>query len=110
MDVLKEVANQRGSRETVSEQPPIADSQSRSVGIRSVEEMARVLFVRLVQSGVPFQFILSEHAADILNKCHVASDGKSAFERLKRRQQLGKLWRLAQQLCSGLLASFLEES
>ena len=32
-----------------------------------------------------------EHATDILNKCHVASDGKSAYERLKRRQHRGML-------------------
>ena len=32
-----------------------------------------------------------EHATDILNKFHVASDGKSACERLKRRQHRGVL-------------------
>ena len=32
-----------------------------------------------------------EHATDILNKCHVASDGKSAYERLKKRQHRGEL-------------------
>ena len=32
-----------------------------------------------------------EHAAEILNTCHVASDGKSAYERLKRRQHRGEL-------------------
>ena len=32
-----------------------------------------------------------EHATDILNKCHVASDGKSAYERLKKRPHRGKL-------------------
>ena len=32
-----------------------------------------------------------EHATDILNKCHVASDGKSTYERLKRRQHRGVL-------------------
>ena len=31
-----------------------------------------------------------EHTTDILNKCHVASDGKSAYEPLKRRGGLGK--------------------
>ena len=29
-----------------------------------------------------------DHATDIVNKCHVASGGKSACERLKRRQSL----------------------
>ena len=32
-----------------------------------------------------------EHATDTLNKCLVASDGKSAYERLKRRQHRGML-------------------
>ena len=32
---------------------------------------------------VVFQWIV-EHAADLLNKCHGASDGKSAYERLKK--------------------------
>ena len=32
-----------------------------------------------------------EHATDLLNKCHVPSDGKSAYERLKRRQHRGVL-------------------
>ena len=32
-----------------------------------------------------------DHATDILNKCHVASDGKSAYERLKKRQLRGVL-------------------
>ena len=40
----------------------------------------------LVHSPV-FSWIV-EHATDILNKCHVASDGKSACERLKRRRVL----------------------
>ena len=34
---------------------------------------------------------IAEHATDILNKCHVVSDGKSAFVRLKRRQHRGVL-------------------
>ena len=37
-----------------------------------------------------FQWIV-EHATDILNKCHVASDGKSALQRLKSRQHRGML-------------------
>ena len=34
---------------------------------------------------------LDEHATEILNKCHVASDGTSAYERLKRSQHRGLL-------------------
>ena len=32
-----------------------------------------------------------QHATDILNTCHVATDGNSAYERLKRRQHRGVL-------------------
>ena len=67
-------------------------------GIRSVQEMTRVILFDLsspvgsllsVHSPV-FPWIV-EHATDILNKCHVASGGKSAYERLKRRQHRGVL-------------------
>ena len=50
MDVLKEIANLRGSRGTLLEHSPVADSQSNGFierGIRSVEEMTRVLLFDL---------------------------------------------------------------
>ena len=46
VDPLKEIANLRGSRGTLLEHSPVADSQSNGFierGIRSVEEMTRVL-------------------------------------------------------------------
>ena len=98
---MKEIANLRGSRGTLFEHSPVADSQSNGFierGIRSVEEMTRVLLSDLssrvrspmsVHSPV-FPWIV-EHATDILNKCHVAIDGKSPFEQLKRRQHRGVL-------------------
>ena len=110
VDVLKEIANLRGSRGTLLQHSPVADSQSNGFierGIRSVEEMTRVLLFDLSSRvGSPisihspvFPWIV-EHTADILNKCHVASDGKSAYERLKRRQHRGVL------LPSGTLVMF----
>ena len=88
MDVLKEIANLRGSRGTLLEHSPVADSQSNGFierGIRSVEEMTRVILFdlsSLVGSPIsvhsPLYPWIVEHATDILNKCHVASDGKSA--------------------------------
>ena len=101
VDVLREIANLRGSRGTQLEHSPVADSQSNGLierGIRSVEEMTRVLLFdlsRLVGCPVSvyspvFPWIV-EHASDILNKCHVASDGKSAYERLKKRPHREKL-------------------
>ena len=91
----------RGSRGTSLEHSPAADSQSNGFierGIRSVEEMTRVILFDLssrvgspisVHSPV-FPWIV-EHATDILNKCHVASDVTSAYEQLKRRQHRGVL-------------------
>ena len=48
VDVFWEIANLRGSRGTLLEHSPIADSQSNRFierGIRSVEEMTRVILV-----------------------------------------------------------------
>ena len=79
--VLNEVAN-RGARGTLLGHSPVADSQSNGSiegGIRSVEEVTRVLLFDLssrvgspisVHSPV-FPWIV-EHATDILNKCFVA--------------------------------------
>ena len=52
-----------------------------------------------------------EHATDILNKSHVASDGKSAYERLKKRPHRGELlplgasvmFRVAGKVAGGLM-------
>ena len=100
MDVLREIANLRGSRGTLLEHSPVANSQSNGFierGIRSVEEMTRVIlfdFSSRVGSSISvhssvFPWIV-EHAADLLNKCHVASDGKSSFESLKKRSRRGE--------------------
>ena len=46
MDVLREIANLRGSRGTLLQHSPIADSKSNEFierGIRSIEEMTRVI-------------------------------------------------------------------
>ena len=91
-DPGREIANLRGSRGTLLGHSPVADSQSNGFierGIRSVEEMTRVILSDLsIRVGSPisvhspvFPWIVA-HATDILNKCHVASDGKPAYERL----------------------------
>ena len=100
VEVLREIANLRGSRGTLLEHSLVADSQSKGFierGIRSVEETRVILFDLSSRVGSPISVHspvfpwMVEHATDILNKCHVASDGKSAFERLKRRQHRGVL-------------------
>ena len=59
VDVLRETANLRGSRGTLLERSPIADSQSNGFierGIRSVEEMTRVLLFDHSRSSWEFHF------------------------------------------------------
>ena len=83
------------------EHSPVADSQSNGVierGIRSFEEMTRVILfdlssrmVSLVSVHSPVFPWIVEHATDLLNQCHVASDGKSPYERLKKRPHRGEL-------------------
>ena len=94
VDVLREIANFRGSRGTLLGHSPVSDSQSNGFierGIRSVEEMTRVILLdlscRVGETRLrPLTCVsLDRRATDLLNKCHVASDGKSAYERLKKR-------------------------
>ena len=87
VDVLRETANLRGSRGTLLEHSPVADSR----GIRSVEEMTRVLLFDLSSrvgssSSVHSQVYpwIVEHVTDILNKYHVTNDGRSTYGRLKK--------------------------
>ena len=50
VDVLREIANLRGSRGALLEHSPVADSQSNGFterGIRSVEEMTRLILFDL---------------------------------------------------------------
>ena len=54
VDVWREIANLRGSRETLLEHSPVADLQSNGSierGIRSVEEMTRVLLFSSFESS-----------------------------------------------------------
>ena len=60
-------------------------------GIRSVEEMTRVLLFDLssrVGSSIsvhsPVYPWIVEHVTDILNKYHVTNDGRSTYGRLKK--------------------------
>ena len=55
MVVLREIANLRGSRGTLFEHSPLADSQSNGFierGIRSVEEMTRDFSSRIGESNL----------------------------------------------------------
>ena len=73
VDVLREIANFRGSRGTLLEHSPVADTQSKH------SEGAPSRSTHRCSHG------LSSTQKMFLNKCHVASDGKSAYERSKKR-------------------------
>ena len=95
VDVLREIANLRGSRGSLLEHSLAADSQSNGFIERGRTRV--ILFDLSLRLGSPisvhspvFPWIV-DHATDILNKCHVASDGKSSYERMKRRQHRGML-------------------
>ena len=100
VDVLKEIAIARGNRSTTIEHSPVGESQSNGLierGVRSIEEMTRVLLLDLsdrvghpISVSNPILSWVVEHAADLLNKYHVASDGKTAYERLKGREYKGE--------------------
>ena len=116
VDVWREIANLRGSRGTLLEYSPVADPQSNGLivrGIRSVEEMTRVLLFDLSSRvGSPISVhspvfpSIVEHATDILNNCHVASDGKSAYERSKKRPHRGELLPFAASVMFRVAAKF----
>ena len=105
VDVPKEITNLPGSRGTLLEHSPVADSQSNGFVI-FFDFASRIGSPICVHSPL-FPWIV-EHATDILNKCHVASDGKSTYERLKRRQHRGFSSHSGQRWCSELLGRFQE--
>ena len=67
VDVLREIANLRGSRGTLLEHSPVADSQSNDLigrGIRSDEEMTRMLLDLLSRIGLSHLRSLSSVSVD----------------------------------------------
>ena len=90
VQVLEAIARIRGDRRTVIEHSPVGESQANGFierGVRSVEEMTRVITLDLerrigtsigVQEAI-FSWIV-EHAADLINKCQVSADRKTLYE------------------------------
>ena len=101
VDLMKEIAKGRGNRRTVIEHSAPGDSQGNGFierGVRSVEEMARVLKLDLehrlttrLEVTHPVFAWLVEHAVDLHNKFLVGSDGKTAYERLKGKKYHGEV-------------------
>ena len=101
VDLMKEIEKGRGNRRTVIEHSAPGDSQGNGFierGVRSVEEMARVLKLDLehrlttrLEVTCPVFAWLVEHAVDLHNKFLVGSDGKTAYERLKGKKYHGEV-------------------
>ena len=103
--VLDEVCKVRKDARTVPEVSPTGDSRANGIAERaaqSVEEMIRVHKLALesrlgVQLKVnhPIFAWLVEHCADILNKCVVRADGRTAWERVRGRKYHGEMLEFA---------------
>jgi hypothetical protein len=101
VDLIREIAKGRGDKRTVVENSPTSDSQGNGFierGVRSVEEMVRVIKLDLerrlgvkVEVSHPIFAWLVEHAVDLINKFLVSRDGKTAFERLKGKRYRGEM-------------------
>ena len=118
-DVLQEIAVKRGTRRTLIEHAPVGESQSNGFierGVKSIEEMTRVLLLDLADrvgervslKSLCFPWLI-EHATDLLNKCHVAADGKTAYERLKGKAHREFFTLSAARSCFGSLGRSQEE-
>ena len=100
VDLMKEVAEERNA-DTVLEESPVGDSKGNGFierGVQQVEEILRVHKLRLearigerISVTHPVFAWLVEHVADVINKCLVSSDGKTAFERVKGKKHHGEM-------------------
>ena len=88
--------------EIIFQQSPVSDSRANGRAERAVQKIqkkARVLKlateehleIRLAVDHPAFA-LLVEHAADVLNKTEVASDGRTPWERLKTRAYTGLMF------------------
>ncbi len=99
MAVAKEIRRLR-NEDTVLENSKVYDSQANGIAeraVQSVESQVRTLMLALqkrleVKIPVTHKIVtwMVEHAADLLNKYHVGSDGRTAFERVKGKKYRGE--------------------
>ena len=92
-DLMSELARARGDAETAIEHTSPGDSRANGFAERAVrrfEEQVRVIKLGYEQNtgkevdveSAGLDWIV-EHAVDILNKCVVGHDGKTAYEKIK---------------------------
>ena len=97
-DLLSKVGEMRGA-ETVLEQSRTGDSKANGRAeraIQSVEKQVRVLKIATEKSlgsrfGVKHKCFpwLVMHAADVITKCQIHRDGRTAYENIKQRKYTG---------------------
>ena len=109
-DLMVELARARGDAETAIENTAPGDSRSNGYAeraVRSVEEQVRAIKLGYEQNtgrevevkSVGMDWIV-EHAVDILNKCVVGHDGKTAYERIKMEKYHGQLYEFGESIMS----------
>ena len=102
IDLFKRVAKYRGTSKTILETAPRSDSKANGEAenaVHSIEQMARTYMVDLparcgeeLSVGDASYAWLAEHACDMVNKCKVRKDGKTAWGQLKSGPFTGEVY------------------
>ena len=84
------------NEDTVIEHSPVGESQSNGVAEKAIEEVEGMIrtmksavqgrIQREIQPGHPLMTWLVKYASEIMNRCKVMHDGRTAYERIKGRQ------------------------
>ena len=107
-DLLREIARHRGDLETVLEFNPVRDSQGNGVaekGVQTLEGIARTHLLELDEKlgrklplDLPWFNWMIEFCADMHNRFQVGPDGRTPWERLKRRKSQGWITEFGRQV------------
>ena len=109
-DLMVELARARGNAETAIENTAPGDSRSNGYAeraVRSVEEQVRAIKLGYEQNtgkeievkSAGMDWIV-EHAVDMLNKCVVGHDGKTAYELIKMKKYHGQFYEFGESVMS----------
>ena len=108
MSLMQDVIKQRGEDRTVPEWSSIGESQANGKaerGVQTIEGLVRTRKLDLeakLGEKIPMEAAiitwLIEHCADIYNKFHVHIDGKTSWERLKKKKHRGEFAEIGQRV------------
>jgi len=106
--LIEDVIKQRGSSRTVPEWSPTGESQANGLaerGVQTIEGLVRSHKLELEEKlgekipiEKPIIAWMIEHCADLHNKYHVYSDGKTSFEKIKGKKHRGELLEFGQKI------------